>query len=99
MTQTFASELAGSTLHGASIDDLRLEQTVRCAVGDHPQLKRRHLRFHARSGKVVMHGVVDSYYQKLMAQEIVRRMDGVEEIENHLEVHWQKAPVMRPVVE
>ena len=81
------------------MDDLRLEQDVRSAVCDHPQLKRRQLRFQARRGKVVLQGVVDSYYQKLMAQEIVRRMDGVDEIENRLEVHWHSTTVARPSVE
>jgi len=36
----------------------------------------------------VLRGVVSSYYQKQMAQEAVRRLQGVEGIENHLEVDW-----------
>jgi hypothetical protein len=31
---------------------------------------------------------VSSWYQKQMAQEMLMRMDGIERIENHLEVCW-----------
>ena len=33
-------------------------------------------------------GVVRSYYQKQMAQEMLKNVDGVNEIENQLEVCW-----------
>jgi osmotically-inducible protein OsmY len=46
----------------------------------------RRLRFEADEGKVTLHGVVQSYFQKQMAQEAVRRIDGVQEILNELEV-------------
>jgi osmotically-inducible protein OsmY len=32
--------------------------------------------------------VVNSFFQKQMAQEALRRIEGVESIENHLQVHW-----------
>jgi osmotically-inducible protein OsmY len=35
---------------------------------------------------VILRGVVRSYFQKQMAQEAVRRISGVEEIHNELEV-------------
>ena len=38
------------------------------------------------SGAVVLEGVVSSYYQKQMAQEIIRRIDGVSWIDNRLQV-------------
>ena len=39
----------------------------------------------ARSG---LEGTVGSFYQKQMAQEVVRRLDGVQGIENQLQVSW-----------
>jgi osmotically-inducible protein OsmY len=35
---------------------------------------------------VTLRGVVRTYFQKQMAQEVVRRVDGVDEICNELEV-------------
>jgi osmotically-inducible protein OsmY len=37
---------------------------------------------------VVLKGSVQSFYQKQMAQESIRRIDGVERIDNLLEVNW-----------
>jgi osmotically-inducible protein OsmY len=37
---------------------------------------------------VILHGVVSSYYQKQVAQEAIRRVEGVDEIDNRLEVCW-----------
>jgi osmotically-inducible protein OsmY len=51
-----------------------------------PYLSRRNLRFESQEGKVKLSGVVQSYYQKQMAQEVVRRIDGVDRVENELEV-------------
>jgi len=51
-------------------------------------LKRRNLRFETQEGRVVLRGTVSSYYQKQMAQEALRRLKGVDHIENHLEVNW-----------
>jgi hypothetical protein len=36
----------------------------------------------------VLKGCVRSFFQKQMAQEAIRRIDGVESIENLLEVNW-----------
>lgn len=54
----------------------------------HPYLRNRNLRFESRDGRVILRGKVNSYYQKVMAQEIVRRLEGVDVIENQLEVTW-----------
>ena len=42
----------------------------------------------AADGHVVLKGHVRSYFQKQMAQEAIRRVDGVQRIENMLEVSW-----------
>ena len=46
------------------------------------------MRFEAAEGRVVLRGIVKSYFHKQMAQEIVRRVEGVGQIENQLEVSW-----------
>lgn len=42
----------------------------------------------AADGNVVLEGHVGSFFQKQMAQEAVRRIDGVELVVNHLQVSW-----------
>ena len=53
-----------------------------------PHLSGRKLDYEADSGVVVLTGKVNSYFQKQMAQEAIRRVDGVELIDNRLEVDW-----------
>ena len=65
-----------------------LDTLISSAISEHPHLKRRKLRFETHEGRVVLRGVVGSYYHKQLAQEAVRRLAGVHAIENHLEVDW-----------
>jgi osmotically-inducible protein OsmY len=65
-----------------------LSKRISSAIEKHPHLTRRKLQFEAREGRVTLRGTVSSYYQKQMAQEALRRVDGVHEIENQLEVTW-----------
>lgn len=53
-----------------------------------PHLLHRNLRCEAAEGRVILRGVVRSFYQKQMAQEVLKTVDGVNEIENQLEVCW-----------
>jgi osmotically-inducible protein OsmY len=46
------------------------------------------VRFEAADGRVVLKGKVKSFFQKQMAQEAIRRLDGVQKIDNLLEVNW-----------
>lgn len=59
------------------------------AIHGSPHLSGRRFHLEANSGVVVLRGVVDSYYQKQMAQEAIRHVDGVELIDNKLQVHWR----------
>ena len=45
-------------------------------------------RFETDAGRVTLRGVVNTYFQKQMAQESLRHVDGVHEIANELEVCW-----------
>jgi osmotically-inducible protein OsmY len=65
-----------------------LDEKVSTALKDNPYLQSRNLRFETSQGSVRLHGRVSSWYQKQMAQEMLMRMDGIERIENHLEVCW-----------
>ncbi|HUT14032.1 MAG TPA: BON domain-containing protein [Thermoguttaceae bacterium] len=68
--------------------DTPLDDRVLTALERNPYLARRNLRFETYQGRVVLRGVVGSYFQKQMAQEAVRHIDGVDEIANELEVCW-----------
>lgn len=70
-----------------------LDSLISTAIARHPHLMRRKLRFETEEGRVVLRGVVSSYYQKQMAQEAVRRLEGVDSVENHLEVDWAVTPI------
>jgi osmotically-inducible protein OsmY len=62
----------------------RLENVLQSS----PHVPRHRVRLENRSGHVVVRGAVDSYYQKQMTQEAILRVEGVEHLENQLEVHW-----------
>ena len=74
-----------------------METTVRAPLFDKisnalqtsPYVPHGHVHVEtADDGNVVLEGEVDSYFQKQMVQETVRRIDGVERIDNHLQVSW-----------
>ena len=65
-----------------------LVDMVHCAIATNPYLAGRKLRFEAEQGRVILQGTVSTYFQKQMAQEALRRIDGIREIENQLEVSW-----------
>jgi osmotically-inducible protein OsmY len=58
------------------------------AIQTNPYVNGRTLRFETDGSRVVLQGSVKSYFQKQMAQEAVRKVEGVEQIENCLEVLW-----------
>ncbi len=63
-----------------------LEDRVLTALEGNPHVARRRLRFETCEGRVTLRGVVGSFFQKQMAQEALRHIDGVHEITNELEV-------------
>ncbi|HEY1603166.1 MAG TPA: BON domain-containing protein [Pirellulales bacterium] len=68
--------------------DAPLAARVTSVLERNPHLPYRTMRCEAAEGRVVLRGVVRSYYQKQMAQEVLKSVDGVNEIENQLEVCW-----------
>jgi osmotically-inducible protein OsmY len=65
-----------------------LADRVDSVIATNPYLHGRTLRFEAEEGRITLKGVVNTYFQKQMAQEAVRKVEGVLEIENELEVAW-----------
>jgi osmotically-inducible protein OsmY len=62
---------------------------IREALTTSPHVpSRRQVRVEAADGHVVLKGNVRSFFEKQMAQEAVRRIDGVQVIDNLLEVNW-----------
>lgn len=65
-----------------------LIERVNVAIHTSPYFSGRKVQSATREGRVVLQGKVNTYFQKQMAQEIARRVEGVEQIENCLEVVW-----------
>jgi osmotically-inducible protein OsmY len=68
------------------IDMMPLDDRVLTALERNPYLAHRNLRFETKQGRVVLRGVVNTFFQKQMAQESLRHIEGVAEIANELEV-------------
>jgi osmotically-inducible protein OsmY len=66
----------------------KLDDRVETALLKQANVPERNLRFEASDGRVTLHGTVHSYYQKQMAQEALRRLEGVQTIDNQIEVSW-----------
>jgi osmotically-inducible protein OsmY len=54
-----------------------------------PNVQSRDLRFETAEGCVTLRGTVGTFYQKQLAQEALRRVHGVDRIDNELEVSWR----------
>jgi osmotically-inducible protein OsmY len=68
-----------------------LQNRIDSAIQGDPNLAGHTLHIEMRSGRIVIRGVVRSYYQKQIAQEVVRRVDGVGRIDNQLRVSTRLA--------
>ena len=64
-------------------------EQVSGALTSSPYIAAKQFRIQAADGMVRLEGTVGSFYQKQMAQELVRRLDGVQKIENQLQVSWE----------
>ena len=61
---------------------------IHSALSTSPHVPNRQVHVEANEGRVVLKGNVGSFFQKQMAQEAIRRVDGVQLIDNLLEVTW-----------
>ena len=63
-----------------------LEQLVHSALARNTHVRGRNLDIEVNEDRVVLKGVVGTYYQKQIAQETIRSVDGVNSIQNEIEV-------------
>ena len=63
-----------------------IENQLKLVIDQHPHLQEKRFRFNAKEGRVTMHGTVKSWYEKQLAQEALRTIDGVHQIDNELTV-------------
>jgi osmotically-inducible protein OsmY len=68
--------------------DEPLDDRVMSALDNNPYLSRRNLRFETHEGRVTLRGEVSTFFQKQMAQESLRQVEGIDQITNELEVIW-----------
>jgi osmotically-inducible protein OsmY len=61
---------------------------IHSALSTNPYVPSRQVSVEASEGRVTLKGSVGSFFQKQMAQEAIRRVDGVQMIDNLLEVTW-----------
>jgi osmotically-inducible protein OsmY len=61
---------------------------IHSALSTNPYVPSRQVSVEASEGRVTLKGNVGSFFQKQMAQEAIRRVDGVQMIDNLLEVTW-----------
>ncbi len=71
------------TLTTAPLHDQVLGALSRCS-----HLSARRVHIETDRGHVRLEGTVGTFFQKQMAQELARRVDGVERVENQLQVNW-----------
>jgi len=81
--------LLDSPLPDSSLPESPLLEKLRGALSQSHFLSPRQVRVETVGGNVRLEGTVGSFYQKQMAQELVRRVDGVETVENQLQVSWR----------
>ena len=66
-----------------------VDDRVRNVIHHHPHLKKERVHFSSQKGKVTLKGQVSTFFEKQMAQEAIRTVDGVENVVNELVVDWR----------
>jgi osmotically-inducible protein OsmY len=72
----------------AQLSPDELQTRINLALKDSPHSLGEHVMGTNDEGVVVLQGRVETFYHKQVAQELLRKLDGVERIVNLLEVHW-----------
>ncbi len=65
-----------------------LVQQIQSAVVHNPHLNHRKMHIKTKKGRVVLEGTVQTFFEKQMAQEALRKIEGIDSIENQLQVNW-----------
>lgn len=66
--------------------NIELRDKVEAAITSDPQLRNKRFRIHSDGDKICLTGQVNTYFEKQLFQEVIRRVNGVQEILNQLEV-------------
>ena len=69
----------------------RIEARARYALAQSPILALRELRVESEADTLLISGRVDSYYHKQLAQEVIRKVKGIEMITS-MNVSWDAHP-------
>ncbi len=85
-----ASEVLDSAERGAR--NLRLSTKVRAALALHKDFSLFDIEVDAEEGTVILGGQVGTADQQALAEFITRGVDGVEDVDNRLEVHRAPEP-------
>lgn len=72
----------------AQLTSNELQTRINLALKDSPHSLGDQVMGTTAEGVVILQGRVDTFYHKQVAQELLRKVDGVERIVNLLEVHW-----------
>ena len=67
----------------------QLVERVDVALNRIRQQHRQTVQAETDQGRVVLRGTVGTYYHKQLAQEAVRVVEGVDEVDNHIQVDWR----------
>lgn len=73
------------------MDDEALQAAVMAELEWEPRVNPAHIGVTARNGVVTLSGFVDSYAEKLMAEEAARRVHGVRAVAQEIEVRLPEA--------
>ena len=63
-----------------------LEEVAESRLRGHAYLALRNISCNYHNGMLVLRGCVPTYYLKQMAQEVVTQLEGVEHVENRIQV-------------
>ena len=72
----------------AQFSTSELQTRINHVLKDSPHFLGNDVMGTDEQGVVVLQGRVETFYHKQVAQELLRKVDGVERIVNLLEVHW-----------
>ncbi len=72
----------------AQLSPSELQTRINDVLKDSPHFHGSDVMGTDEQGVVVLQGRVETFYHKQVAQELLRKVDGVERIVNLLEVHW-----------
>ncbi len=85
------------------VNDEELTRKTKLAIHDDPFLNAFNINVFVISGKVILHGTVDSKFQKNQAEEAVSTVKGVVTVKNNLHVEeswtWKPDPLIKQDIE